>query len=88
MNVGNENMYHASMLITIGPDDHVEKYDVSFVFPQLDQKSRQKLKFEIEEAGKVTMPVIVMFSVWRLLMFIGTLARRYAVQPLRTRYAC
>ena len=49
-------------LISLGPDSYVEKYDVGFAFPKLDEVNRQKLKLEIEEAGQVLMPIIVMPS--------------------------
>ena len=48
----------APELITLSPDDHVERYKVDFPFPQLDKYNRQKLKLEIEQARRIISPII------------------------------
>jgi len=55
----------SSRLIFLSPDDYVEKYNIDFAFPELDENNRQKLKLEIEEAGGVIVPIAVMRSAVR-----------------------
>ena len=47
-------------LISLSPGDEAERYNVDFSFPQLDEENRQRLKFEIEEAGQIITPILVM----------------------------
>jgi len=56
------NTFTAPRLISIKTGDRVERFEVDFVFPELDRKNTQKLALDIKDAGRITMPIIVMPS--------------------------
>jgi len=66
--LNNENTSFASpipRLISIGPNDYVEKYDVGFEFPSLDERGMESLRCEYENRGKVSTPIKVILSTTR-----------------------
>ena len=70
-------------LISFCPDNYVEKYDVGFKFPKLDEINRQKLKLEIEEAGQVLTPIIVIPSAVRGYIIIDGWHRFHIAKELQ-----
>jgi len=54
----------APKIILIEPGSRVERFEVGFDFPELDEENRQRLKFDIQEAGRITTPIFVKPSMY------------------------